>query len=546
MKIKATIIEHAQGSEGWLAHRAKCLNASELAVAMGLSSYLSRGELIQQKATGLVPEVDAGTQRRFDDGHRFEAMAREWAEEIVGEDLYPVVLAAEVEGLPLSVSVDGLTISEEVIWEHKTLNEKLRTALADGVIPDEYHPQMEQGLMLSGASRCLFMASNGSKETMQFAWYESNPELRAKIVPTWKQFQADVDNHTPTVAPVQAVGRTPETLPALRIEVTGHVTASNLIAFKEHALAVFESINTDLATDQDFADAEKTVKWCGEVEDKLAAAKAHALAQTESIDALFRAIDDIAAEARAKRLELDKLVKQRKEAIRQEILVEGQTALAAHIKALNEKLGKAYMPAIPADFAGAMKGKKTVTSLRDAVQTVLANAKIEADAVAERIQANLTTLREFGKDHTFLFADTATIVLKANDDLTMLVKQRIADHQAAEDKKLEAERERIRSEEDARAQVTQVVQQPVQEVVQSVQAAPVQKQAVTKTDEMMTLGELKIKLAPIQITEDGLQSVGFAPAGTRMASKLYLVSDFPRICQALIEHLENTMQEATA
>jgi predicted phage-related endonuclease len=59
---------------------------------------------------------------------------------------------------------------------------------------------MEQGLMLSGASRCLFMASNGTRESMRFAWYESNPELRAKIIPTWRQFMADVAAYVPTEA----------------------------------------------------------------------------------------------------------------------------------------------------------------------------------------------------------------------------------------------------------------------------------------------------------------------------------------------------------
>jgi hypothetical protein len=29
--------------------------------------------------TGIVPEVDAETQRRFDKGHEFEATARPWA-----------------------------------------------------------------------------------------------------------------------------------------------------------------------------------------------------------------------------------------------------------------------------------------------------------------------------------------------------------------------------------------------------------------------------------------------------------------------------------
>ena len=57
------------------------------------------------------------------------------------------------------------------------------------------------------------------------------------------------------------------------------------------ALAAIRGVNRKLDTDQDFADAEATVRWCGEVESRLAAAKEHALSQTSSIDILFKAID---------------------------------------------------------------------------------------------------------------------------------------------------------------------------------------------------------------------------------------------------------------
>src|SRR5690606_27899364 len=114
-------------------------------------------------------------------------------------------------------------------------------------------------------------------------------------------------------APAPVVGRAPDQLPSLHIEVTGMVTASNLAEFKASAMAVLGSINRDLQTDEDFADAEQTVKWCKGVEERLDAAKSHALSQTASIDELFRTIDSVSAEARRIRLELDKLVTREKE-----------------------------------------------------------------------------------------------------------------------------------------------------------------------------------------------------------------------------------------
>jgi hypothetical protein len=124
--------------------------------------------------------------------------------------------------------------------------------------------------------------------------------------------------------------------------------------------------------------------------------------------------------------------------------------LAKHVATLVLRLGKPYMPVIQADFAGVIKGKKTIASLRDAVDTELSRAKIEANATADRIQLNLNSLRDLAKDHAFLFADAAQVVLKANDDCETLIKLRIAEHATAEAKRIESERERIRAEEVAK------------------------------------------------------------------------------------------------
>lgn len=446
------IIEVQQGSPEWHKFRATSFGASEASAMLGISSYKTRSQLLKEKATGLVPEVDAATQARFDRGHEYEAIARPWAEEIVGEDLYPVTLAMDIDGITLSASMDGLTMLEDVGWEHKTMNSKLAASLSEGVIPDEYHPQLEQQLLVSGAERCLFMASRGERENCKYAWYESDPTMRQRLIAGWKQFAEDLANYRPSVVaePVRS-GIAPEALPALRIEVTGMVTASNLEEFKNHALAVIGGINKDLQTDEDFADAEKTVKWLGDVEKRLDAAKEHALSQTASIDALFRAVDDIKENARRTRLDLDKLVKARKEARREEIRHAADDAFRDHIDALNDRLGRVKLPYIAADFAGAMKGKRTIASMEDAVSAELARVKIEANWVADEYQKNLRIIDTEGKGYEFLFYDIADLVTINPDHLPGIIKARIQTHKEDESARLEAEREKIRKEEEERA-----------------------------------------------------------------------------------------------
>lgn len=448
------IVNLTQGSPEWAAHRAQHFNASDAPAMMGCSPYKTRTQLLHELHTGLTADVDAGTQRRFDDGHRFEALARPLAEKIIGEELSPVVATRG----RLSASFDGITFMCDVLFEHKTLNDELRACIVDeacgALLPLHYRVQMEQQLLIAGADKCLFMATkwNGTELAEQrWTWYFSDQVLRAQILAGWEQFAADLATYKPAEVAAEVVAAPVESLPVVSVRMEGSIAViSNLTLFGEKLRAFVEKIDRNPSTDQAFADAEAAIKTLQTAQDALEQAEAAALAQTSSIEEMRRTVADYANLARTTRLALKKIVDARKEQIKVEIVTEGRDALAAHIAALNQRLGKPYMPAVPADFAGAIKGKKTVASLRDAMGTELARAKIEASAIADRIQINLGTLRELASDHAFLFADTPSIVLKAADDLTMLVKGRIAEHQAAEAKRLEAERERIRAEEAAR------------------------------------------------------------------------------------------------
>jgi hypothetical protein len=189
------------------------------------------------------------------------------------------------------------------------------------------------------------------------------------------------------------------------------------------------------------------------VESRLDSAKEHALAQTASIDELFRAIDDIKEQARTKRLELEKLVKARKEAIRREVVMDANEALMAHINKINAALD-VPVPHPHPDFAGAIKGKRTVSSLRDAVDTLLAKTKIEISEQAELIRANCKIID--AADKPFLFRDKAAMAIKDTEWVTGMVAMRVAEHEQAEKKRIEAERERIRAEEEAKLKAAPV------------------------------------------------------------------------------------------
>lgn len=439
-----------QGSPEWHQHRMEHNNSSEAAAMLGLSKHVTRSKLLEMKHTG-NPQVFSKwiEENVLANGHATEAAIRPYIEAgIIGQDLFPNVYS---EGR-LSASTDGLTMDGSIAWEHKQHNEELAASVVAGKVPDEHMPQCQQVLLVTKADKLLFTVSDGTPDRCVSCWVQPDAAWFRRIEAGWKQFDDDLAVYQPSTDAPAPVATPIEGLPALTIRVEGKVLATNLDAFKTKAMDFIGKIKTDLSTDQDFADADSMGKFLKDGEDRLVLAKEQALAQTASIDELFRAIDFIRDEMRAKRLTLDRLVKSRKDAIRHEIEDDGKRALIFHAFGLDERIGKPYMPAVTADFAGVMRGKKTIASLRDAVATELARAKIAANEVADRIQVNLNTLRDLAADYKFLFADTPLIVLKGNDDLTALVKLRIAEHKEDERRKAEAaERDRIERETAAQA-----------------------------------------------------------------------------------------------
>ncbi|KQM46423.1 Heme peroxidase [Pseudomonas sp. Leaf15] len=426
----------AQGSAEWLALRAKYRTASEAPAMMGASKYQTRTDLLAAKKTGITPDVTPSQQFIFDKGHATEALARPLTEALIGEELYPIVAT---EG-NLLASMDGATMLGETLFEHKLWNESVVAQVKAGDLAPHYYWQLEQQLLVSGAERVIFVCSDGTPENFVHMEYRPVAGRAAQLIEGWKQFEADLANFEMADAPSIVVGKAPDELPALRIELTGMVTASNLKVFEDSALAVIDSVKTTLSTDQDFADAKKAVKWCGDVEEAVAVAKKQALSQTQSIDELFSSLDRISAHARETRLKVDKLVKAQELLVKTYIKQKAELVLADHIAAINKTLGKVTLPHVVSDFAGAMKNKRTIASLQDAVDTELARAKIDASQAADGIRLNLTSLAELAVDYAFLFNDVQQLVTKANDDLVTLIKFRISEHQKAEQAKADAKR----------------------------------------------------------------------------------------------------------
>ena len=445
------IHEVQQGTPEWHALRANTRNASEAPAMMGVSPYKSRSALIREKATGITEEITPEMQRRFDLGHMTEALARPILEAIIGEDLYPLV-ATDDEG-HLLASSDGATMTCEIGFEHKLWNADFAAQVAAGNVPDSHKWQLDQQIAVFGFEKIIFVVSDGTTDNFVYCDYRSTPERIAQLKAGWKQFDEDVRNYQPEVIEAKPIltANPIDNLPALVIEVTGRVTHSNLVEFKAAANAVISGIKTELVTDQDFVDASAAVKYLKDVEDNAKRAKQNALDQTTSIAELHRALDEVAKMAGDVRKALDKKITEEKDRRKEDIVRAGADALGDYWRALNDRIG-GYMPPFESNFGGVVKGLKSLDSMREKVDAELARCKIATSEIADRIEYNIKTLEGEGFDWRFLFPDLASVCAKAKDDFTALLMSRVAQHKEKEAQRLEAEREKIRAEEQAKAQ----------------------------------------------------------------------------------------------
>lgn len=439
-----------QGTDEWHAIRATYPRTGSIAAAaLGVGKNVTRNELLNMKATGSEQEFSDFVQRRvLEKGHEYEALARPMAEAIIGEELYPVTVASDDDYL--MSSLDGMTMLGDIIWEHKQPNAELMDEVRAGRCPEYHYWQVVQGLAITGAKKCLFMVSDGTEENSARCWVDRNEKDCERLIAGWKQFDADLSAYVPAEVIPAAIAAPIKDLPAVIYKMSGLALTSNLAAFKEAAIQLVEDSKKPMETDQDFADRIELCKTFGEAEKKIEMLQAQVVGEIHDVNAFCTDLGEISKMFRQARLAGEKLVEAEKTNRKNAILSGAKAKWEAHIAGLNARLGKPYMPEIQADFALAIKGLKSMDSMQNAVDTLLANSKVSANEVSDKIETNLRTLRELAADHAFLFADTAQIVLKANDDLSALVKMRIAEHKESEAKRLEAEREVIRAEEAAK------------------------------------------------------------------------------------------------
>jgi hypothetical protein len=248
----------------------------------------------------------------------------------------------------------------------------------------------------------------------------------------------------------------------------------------------------------------------------------------------------------------------------------------ASVRSIADKHGRAVTPLC--DLAEVTRATDLVADLvRELVRELRHIEGIstgQVNRVAKQALAQLRAIREQG-EHSFLFSDVASLVLKEPEFVEMVIKNRVAEHQAIEAARIETERQRIANEERAKAEASEraradaeiaeakrASEEAIAKAQQATLVANVAAMAKNETqhftypaetvepvkddaDNNMRLGQICEKLG-FTITAEFLSGLGFEPSATEKNAKLYKTRLFPLICRALVNHINSVyaVQEA--
>ena len=210
----------------------------------------------------------------------------------------------------------------------------------------------------------------------------------------------------------------------LTIEARGEIITNNLPEFRELVREALGNINRDLVTDEQFGQAELDVKALKEAEDAVRTAAVKAF--DDQLKALVDGLNETAEEIRVPRLELEKIIAARKEAVKSEIVEEFLAAFDIEPKLAR----KHFLTGLQTQI----KGKRTLESRRTACR---------GDQTTE--QAMISKCREilasFEKAHgQDLISDRRDLELEKPDGLEAELRRRFEAKRAREEKaRLEAE-----------------------------------------------------------------------------------------------------------
>lgn len=258
----------------------------------------------------------------------------------------------------------------------------------------------------------------------------------------------------------------------LILKTDSKVLSTNLADFEAQANQYLAGLTTSFESDDDFAKAEDEVKQLKEIEDKTRSAIKAVLDGSAEVSAILQTAEEIAERFRKERLDREKLVKSRKEAIKDEHIIAALSDVSAVVDGLTtQQVVKSALNItcpqrmINARITDCTKNKRTIDGLTKALNGEKALLISELSAEVARLNSRLA---QIPKDLSHLFNDAVDLIA-SSDDLDEVIN-----HRVEQDKQRQ---EAIRAAEEAKEAAKRQAEQasatgPAKEATQEMRQKP--------------------------------------------------------------------------
>lgn len=143
--------KNIQSGEDWLKERTKGIGGSEIGCVAGTNPWKNKYELWEEKTNKKLPQ-DLSNNYAVQRGKSHEPVARAFAEEKYNTKFPPVNLSHK-EFPFLRCSLDGYSNDLNMVLEIKVP----MSIGHSGEIPKNYYDQMQWGMLMTGATKALYM-----------------------------------------------------------------------------------------------------------------------------------------------------------------------------------------------------------------------------------------------------------------------------------------------------------------------------------------------------------------------------------------------------
>lgn len=216
----------------------------------------------------------------------------------------------------------------------------------------------------------------------------------------------------------------------LILKVSGQITSNNFAEFKKQAENYINSLTKTFQTDNDFAQAEQEVKQLKVLEDKTKLAIDNVLAGMADVSSLIEAAREIAEQFRQERLKRDKLVKEKKEEIKQQHINSVFLEIEKMYDSMESDIKQALLVKIPllslkTRLTDSIKGKKTLDSIEKSLSTEKMAIAYEINTASQQLKQRLALIPD---EYGYLFADKIQLVV-SEENLENIISSRIEEEQ---------------------------------------------------------------------------------------------------------------------